>query len=246
MEKFIDIPHLPNGYVSRLILGEKYKKVLEKPLLERNIATIWLKNNDFVDKRLSGHCDLMAVHMGKNELAVIERSESDCLNINNIELNLIANMQKPQYPYDAELNFCIVGRHVIFNPKTANSELIDKLDLIKLECKQGYTKCSVCVADENSIITSDSAIANIALRAGLDVLKISNNIVALNGFEYGFIGGASFKISKTQLAFTGVIEDQAERCRIERFLSEHDIVPVYLTDRRIFDIGSAIPITEII
>lgn len=246
MEKFVDIPHLPNGRVSRLILGEKYKKVLETPLLEQNITPIWLKSNGFVDRRLSGHCDLMAVHMAKNELSVIENNANDCLDINNIKLNIIPNMQQPQYPYDASLNFCIVGKHVIFNPKTANIELIDSLGLTKLECKQGYTKCSVCVADENSIITSDNAIANIVLHAGLDVLKISNNIVALDGFEYGFIGGASFKINKTQLAFTGMIEDKTERYRIESFLSERGINPVYLTDRRIFDIGSAIPLTELI
>lgn len=46
------------------------------------------------------------------------------------------------------------------------------------------------------------------------------------------------------MAFTGVIADVCERSRIERFLNERDIAPVYLTNAPVFDIGSAIPITE--
>ena len=64
------------------------------------------------------------------------------------------------------------------------------------------------------------------------------------GFEHGFIGGSSFKINRNEMAFTGVINDKAERRRIERFLNERGIYAVYLTDGPLFDIGSAIPITE--
>ena len=78
----------------------------------------------------------------------------------------------------------------------------------------------------------------------MDVLHVSEKITALDGFEHGFIGGASFKISRSKIAFTGVITDNRERSRIEHFLNERGIAPVYLTDVPIFDIGSAIPITE--
>lgn len=70
------------------------------------------------------------------------------------------------------------------------------------------------------------------------------DLTALDGFEHGFIGGASFKVNRNEMAFTGIIEDEAERRSIERFLNERGIAALYLTEYRIFDIGSAIPITE--
>ena len=53
MIRFIEKPHLPHGEVRLIIIGEKYKNVLENALFELNIAPIWFKNNDFVDERLS-------------------------------------------------------------------------------------------------------------------------------------------------------------------------------------------------
>ena len=75
-------------------------------------------------------------------------------------------------------------------------------------------------------------------------LKIYNILKETCGFEHGFIGGASFKINRNEMAFTGIINDTAERLRIERFLNERGIHAVYLTEESIFDIGSAIPIAE--
>ncbi len=244
MIRFVDKPHLPQGKVRQLILGEKYKKVLKSALLKRNIAPIWLKNNEFADARLSGHCDLMAAHLGKDVLAVQKGTAIDCELINKIKLIETPVPPRPEYPYDAALNICIVADKLIYNPKSADSRIVSAFDVIKLACKQGYTKCSVCVVDGNSIITADKKIAAIASAAGMNVLTVGEKLAALDGFEHGFIGGASFKISADEMAFTGVINDDAERSRIEHFLNERGVAAVYLTEIPLFDIGSAIPIIE--
>lgn len=246
MLRFVEKPHLPQGRVQQLILGEKYKIVLENALFAKNIAPIWLNSNGYVDERLSGHCDLMAIHLGGNILAVQTDAANNCEIINNIKLIQTAPPIKPEYPYDAGLNICIVGDKLIYNPKSADPAIIAKLNGKKLCCKQGYTKCSVCVVDENSIITADNKIAAIASAAGMDVLCVSEKLTALDGFEHGFIGGASFKINRNEMAFTGIINDNTERHRIERFLNERGVCAVYLTNEPLFDIGSAIPITEVI
>ncbi len=244
MMSFVEKPHLPQGKVRRIILGEKYKKVLETALLERNITPIWLKNNEFVDPRLAGHCDLMAVHLGGRRLAARESAANDCELINNIELIKTDDPKIPDYPYDAGLNICIVGDKLIYAPNAADELITRLISGARLCCKQGYTKCSVCVVDENSVITADKKIASIAAAAGMSVLTVSEKLAALDGFEHGFIGGASFKISRNEMAFTGVINAPDERSRIERFLNERGVSAVYLTDEPLFDIGSAIPIIE--
>ena len=233
MLRFIEKPHLPQGAVRHIIIGEKYQKCLEKSLIEHNLTPIWLKNNDFVDERLSGHCDLMAAHLGGKTVVT-----SEFLNDSHIFGNLcveqltIQNPTDKLYPMDAGLNFCIVGDKLIYNPKTA------------CESAVSLPKCSICVVDENSIITADSKIAQSAAAHGIDALLVDKRLSALDGFDYGFIGGASFKIGKNKLAFTGNINNVTERERIESFLNKRGIEAVYLTSNGLFDIGSAIPLTE--
>ena len=245
MLRFIEKPHLPQGAVRHIIIGEKYQKCLEKSLIEHNLTPIWLKNNDFVDERLSGHCDLMAAHLGGKTVVT-----SEFLNDSHIFGNLcveqltIQNPTDKLYPMDAGLNFCIVGDKLEYNPKTACESAVSLLKCEKIPCKQGYTKCSICVVDENSIITADSKIAQSAAAHGIDALLVDKRLSALDGFDYGFIGGASFKIGKNKLAFTGNINNVTERERIESFLNKRGIEAVYLTSNGLFDIGSAIPLTE--
>ena len=110
--------------------------------------------------------------------------------------------------------------------------------------RQGYAKCSMLVVDERSIITQDAGIARAARGIGLNVLEIMPGYVALDGFEYGFLGGAGFKPAAGIIAFTGTLDAHPDRLRILTFLAARGVSAVYLTGLPVFDIGSAIPITE--
>ena len=113
-----------------------------------------------------------------------------------------------------------------------------------VKCRQGYSKCAVCVVDSGAIITADRGIAAASKEAGLDVLLISPEGVSLGGFDCGFIGGAAFKISREALAFTGRLDKHPDREAILSFLDRYKVEPLYLTESPIFDIGSGLAITE--
>ena len=108
---------------------------------------------------------------------------------------------------------------------------------------QGYAKCSVCVVDGRSVITADRGIAKAALSAGLDVLTVTPGYIELEGFDCGFIGGASFKLAPDVMAFTGTLDGHPDRDAIISFLAVRGIKPLFLTGRPAFDIGSALPLT---
>ena len=156
--------------------------------------------------------------------------------------------QSEAYPGDAQLNMCICGDKLIYNPRTAAHNIADFLTisagLEPIKCRQGYSKCAVCVVDRGSIITADRGIAAASKKAGLDVLLISSEGVSLEGFYCGFIGGAAFKISREVLAFTGRLDRHPDRGAILDFLAKHKVEPLYLTDAPVFDIGSGLAITE--
>jgi hypothetical protein len=244
--KTVKLSNLPDD-ASAIIIGQKYSQILENPLKLLNISLILVPNNSNVDSRLSGHADLSVLHVGENKLFLaphLKDSEfsnqlkSLCFNLHYPDIE-----QTSDYPNDAQLNVCLVGNTAIYNPDIC-PHAIANLFTNKILVNQGYAKCSVCVVDEQSIITSDRGIYRSATAAGLDVLLINPGYIELEGFNYGFIGGATFKISKHRLAFTGVLDSHPDKDKILGFLNDREIEPVYLTNQPIFDIGSAIPIVE--
>ena len=78
---------------------------------------------------------------------------------------------------------------------------------------------------------------------GFDVLLLQKNCVNLEGYKYGFIGGASGKIAPDKIAFMGDISLHPEYDRIKRFLYKRDIEPISLSDEPLTDFGSLLPIS---
>ncbi len=246
--KFVEKPNLPQKRVKSLIIGDKYSDFLDKSLKNVGITPIYVPNNGFVDKRLSGHADLSVLHLGDNRLICAKHlrgSElADKLAKYHASVTYAETEQNSRYPYDANLNVCIIGNWIILNPRTADKLIDANLTNAVIKVGQGYARCSVCVVDEDSIITADPGIASAAETCGFHVLRIKPNIASLPGFQYGFIGGAAFKISRGELAFTGRINDENEKERIENFLCSRGVKPVYLTDEPLSDIGGAVPMLE--
>lgn len=251
MIKYVAEPNLPIQ-VSELVLGRKYADILEKSLKSFEIGIIKIPDNPFVDKRLSGHADLSVFHLGQNKLLAAPYIKGGRLEGELVKRGFIVNYadiaQSNEYPLDAQLNACALGDKLIANKSVCCADIINYFTIdvksAMVAVKQGYSKCAVCVVDKNSIITADRGIAVSAATQGVDVLEISAGHVELEGFPYGFIGGASFKISSDKLAFTGRLDEHPDKKAIFSFLEKRNIKAVFLSDRPIFDIGSAIPITE--
>lgn len=250
MTKFVETPHLPKGKVRHIIIGEKYKVSLNEQIIGLGLEPIWLPDNPCVDERLSGHCDLAAVHLGGERVLLSEYLRgtefAEKLLSLGVSLTFSPDPQSKQYPDDAGLNACIIGNCAIYNPKTVSAELAEHFSstgIRQIPVRQGYTKCSVCVVDEGTVICSDSIIAKKCADSLIDALYVPDPKIKLSGFDYGFIGGAAFKISDDALAFTGNIVSDVKNV-IEDFLRRKSVRPVYLSRECVFDIGSAIPLTE--
>lgn len=251
MMNFVKSPNLPR-MAKTILIGEKYSELMKKPLKNKGFLVVEIPDNPDVDKRLSGHADLSVLHVGENKLFLAPYLKgsafAEVLKQMGFEIAFSTKTQSVLYPDDAGLNLCVCGKHLICNPKSSDSNIVDYLTkdrgLNFLAVKQGYSKCSVCVVNENAIITSDALIHKRAVEAGIESLKIIQGFVDLDGFEYGFIGGASFKLSADELAFTGNLEGHPNKEDIEKFLSLHNVKAVYITNKPAFDIGSALQIVE--
>ena len=249
MSKFVDIPNLP-CHAKHIIIGEKYADFLSLPLKSLGISPIIVHNSPFVDERLSGHADMSVLHI-KGESIVLAahlRDTDFAANLTELgaKISYQTDLQGSKYPKDAGLNVCIVGDKLFYFPKSADNEIVSILTSAyhPISVKQGYTRCSICVVNDNALITADRGVADACNTHGIDCLLIEPGYVELQGYEYGFIGGAAFKISDDKLAFTGVLDNHPSKAAILGFLHNHGITPIFLTDLPIFDIGGAIPITD--
>ena len=251
MSLFVSEPNLPVS-CSSLIYGKKYAGILEKSLDSLHIESILLPDNPDIYEHLSGHADLSVLHAGGERLFLAPYLKGSAfasqLQSRGALLVFPVMRQECAYPGDAQFNCCVVGQRVICNPKTVAKSIVAYLknsgmkNLIPV--RQGYSRCAVCMVDSESIITADRGIAKAARADGLQVLLIQEGHIRLDGYAYGFIGGAAFKLSSDKLAFTGSLDSHPDRDAILRFLYARGVEPVYLSHEPVFDIGSAIPIFE--
>ena len=112
-----------------------------------------------------------------------------------------------------------------------------------INVNQGYCKCSICLINQNSIITEDQSICN-ALKDKFDVLKINSGYVQLKGYNYGFFGGCTGLIDKNTLAINGEIKYHKDKDEMISFLKERNVQLVELKSGYLEDIGSIIPLRE--
>lgn len=251
MSIFVEKPNLPHN-ANEVILGEKYAEILDFSLKNLGIEPIYVPDNSYVDERLSGHSDLSVFHAGGEKwfLSGYLNGTQFARKLQklNCKIEFYIQPQRKEYPWDAALNCCLVGKNLIYSRGITAQQIVDYFTISDyynlINSRQGYSRCSICVVDENSIITADAGIAKAAKRAGIDVLLISQGYVNLLGFEYGFIGGSAFKLADNAIAFSGLLDRHPDRAAIFEFLGARHIEPVFLTSKTVFDVGGAMAITE--
>ncbi|WOC31008.1 MULTISPECIES: DUF6873 family GME fold protein [Caproicibacterium] len=151
------------------------------------------------------------------------------------------------YPQDCSLNAARIGHFVFANPKCICTELqanIAERGLQLVAVRQGYAKCSIAVVSEQAIMTADTGIAEAARTVGFDVLLLKPGHIELEGYPYGFIGGACGKLSATVLAFAGTISTHPQAVEISLFLKKHGVQALSLYDGSLQDIGGILPLAE--
>jgi len=97
--------------------------------------------------------------------------------------------------------------------------------------------CSTLIVDDNSIITADNGIHEKALNNKLNSLLISPGNIDLPDYNYGFIGGASGSDNES-IFLTGSLENHKDKKKIEIFIKEQNKNIIYLSSKKIIDIGS--------
>lgn len=243
MSEFLNKPFLPKRKVSHVLVAYDLSNELRYSLEKLGLTAVSSPYCKSLPEYIRYHPDMNCRHLGGNRFAVFKDAENlaPLLSL-GAELIFVDPPSKPSYPHDAALNYLPFGNKLICNPETADKSTVALMpDLKKIAVKQGYCACSITVLDENTIICGDEGICRQAVKHNINVLRADNSKILLNGYNNGFIGGASGLISPDTVCFTGDTSEVV--CNDE--IKVLGFKTVVLNSSRITDVGGIVPIMQV-
>lgn len=241
-------PYLPSRRIKKaMISGDASEKILDS-LTNLGIDLIKTEKHPALPCGLAKHADMQMVNVCKGVFVYAPETPKSTLSaLKTLGYELIEGTArlKSYYPYDIAYNCAIVGKTAFCNPKYTDPAVLSMLNKCGIRIfpvKQGYAKCSICIISEEAIITADPKIHGKAAEAGIDShLTAPQKSIMLDGYDYGFIGGASGLISDNELAFFGDFNTLSDG-NVCDFLRKHGVKPVSLAIGNLVDLGGLFPL----
>ncbi len=191
---------------------------LKNWLSDRGYELNVLHEGDKPYPAISSHPDIYMCHTGKKLL-----KQSDI---------------GSKFPDYLGFNGVFLDKYFIHNLDYSSPALLKEAEGLELiNVKQGYAKCSCVVVDEKSIITADEGIVKKIQNYDIDVLKVSQGHVLLDGFDYGFIGGASGRVGNC-IVFNGDLNTHLDGKAIRGFITSRGLEVVDFKGHDLCDIGT--------
>lgn len=230
------------------VIDNRMDSNMVKKLGEMGYKTVMLPEFKNLAGPVSAHPDMLIFIIGDTLITsssyynVAKTQIDEILKLSNLKLITEDIELKKDYPKDICYNAFIVGKYLVGNIKYLSNTLKQKaeeLGYALISVKQGYAKCSVLKVDENSIITADTGIYNALSKAdSIDILKISDNGALLQGYNNGFIGGATGS-DKDNVYFCGDISLHPDYEKIKDFCNLHGKKVVNLKENTpLYDYGT--------
>lgn len=227
-----------------ILINEKYEKRFSSVLLDAGFFAIPLPCDNRLNPIVAAHADTLIFSEALiiNQYYLARLPEFLHGSFTAVDMTPCGN-----YPDDTVFNALKIGRY-LFGGKSLAASILDFAkaeDLMYIPVKQGYARCSTLpINEKNAAITADPGMAAAMERLSINVLKISPGHIALDGTDYGFIGGASFVSEKDKrIFFFGDIESHPDHLRITEFL--HSIgYTAHSLGGELTDIGGAVIVPQ--
>lgn len=180
-------------YKRYILCGEKISRRAAASLVALGYIPVLLPPYKRLPGPVSSHPDMLVYPLSSGALLTYEEYYNAHRRLfNMLGREIITDSYLPDkiYPRDIFLNALRIGGTVYGRTDMMSRHILnDAKNSVRV--RQGYARCSVCVIDDNAVITADRGIARAAVRAGTEVTLIESGDIILEGYDYGFIGGAS-------------------------------------------------------
>lgn len=215
----------------------KFMRVSIKQMLENYYDIFELSEHPSLPRSVCTHPDMQMLLIG-DELVCAQGCEFDKCTCVYAEREL-----ECKYPRDVGLNACLISGKLFANTNSLDRtvhEICRRRGIDILHVNQGYAKCSTLVL-EKALISADIGIVKTAKCEGLDALLISPGGIGLDGYDYGFIGGAShYDAAINTVFFYGDISSHPDCEIICDFITSHGAKFVCADLNELYDYGGAV------
>lgn len=213
--------------MKRVYISQNADKRLTDYIESRGFSPVYVHTEGVVPPGISCHPDIFLCKMGVTESAPVFFAGD--------------NIPGMTYPEDIVFNAACTGKYFLHNLSYTDEKLLlaaKAMGMKLINVRQGYTKCSVAVIDETSLITYDDGIVKACSPyKELDVLKITPGHILLEGYNTGFIGGTCGRIGN-EIVFHGDLSAHPDFEIIKEFISRKNLGCKWFTEFPLTDIGS--------
>ena len=241
----LDNSLIPENDAARVLINHRAAGCITA-LEKLGINAVKVYDNPAISGSVSSHADMNYFYYGKGNLFACKSQPTGEW---QEKFNTITTgePENDSYPFTVKLNCVRLSGFLICNTKTVSEEILQFAyndNLTVIDVKQGFTKCSICVINDRTIITDDASIYKQVSKYIDDVTLVTKGSIKLEGMNYGFIGGCTGLIGKDKLAVTGRLDSHIDHNLIYNALSRNNISAVELTNDILEDIGSILPVEE--
>lgn len=229
-------------YYKKVLLSYKTPSEVKEVLENLGVEVIPTTIHRNISREICDHADMQIAKICEDLFVCSPELYNYYKPILNKKLMCGSTSLKCNYPYDIAYNIARVGGYAFHNIKYTDSYVLNLLKNqgVKIvNVSQGYTKCNMCIVG-NAVITSDEGIYQKCVSLGIRTLKIRQGHITLDGYDYGFIGGASGMISNDTVFFAGDIESHPDFKEIKDFLYAVNVKFIFVPNTPLVDIGSVI------
>lgn len=225
-----------------VLIAKNSPDKLKEMLSKRGYNVLYGTESKNVQYPVRYHIDMQIVYAGnKTYVCAPELYGYYRELLKNTDLNIIAGdtYLKPEYPYECAYNVCVLKDFAIANFDVCDSKVKDVLikNSYKLiNVKQAYAKCSIAYLGDNAVITADKGIIKALKNTDISVCETGEGGVFLEGYDWGFIGGASGSNDNT-IYFCGDITVHKDYEKIKKFAHKFNKEIVY-SENILTDVGT--------
>ena len=220
----------------RLFLGENVPLHFIKALESLGCEVRLLPPCESLPMPVSTHADmLLCEHLGTLFLP-LDYYQKNAELFSKVNVAPLNGSLMPSYPWDVRLNALIMADMIVGRTDVIFKEVLDRFEK-RVFVKQGYAACSTLVISDSAAVTADKSIANALEANGVDVCMISSGHIALEGYSYGFIGGAGVRVFDDLIAFFGDLDAHPDGEKIAAFAQKHKVGVISLSKDPLTDYG---------
>lgn len=220
-------------------VGAEHAYIVKNALEALGVELLMLPAEERFARPVRSHADMLIHPLPDGTIACCGEAQAATLRAAGFDAFVISGGVGECYPEDVKLNSFALSEVLFCNERAVALEIRARYSKLR-HVAQGYTRCSVLLVDDRSVITADKGIYKAVREEGFDALRIKAGDIRLDGYGCGFIGGCGGLVESGKLLLCGDISLHPDGGRMLDFCADRGVTVIRACEGALVDIGGLI------